>query len=297
MKRTLSLLLAGLLLLPLAGCGKAPAPTESSGYTIVTSFYPMYLATINIARDIPGVTVVNMTQPQTGCLHDYQLTPEDMKKLEAADVFVANGAGMESFLQDVLTQQKGLTVVNASQGIALLNDPSGDPNPHLWVSIGHAIQQVGNIAEGLAAADPDHAARYQSNAAAYGAKLAGLQAEMHAALDPLPHRDIVTFHEAFPYFAEEFNLNIVSVVEREPGSEPSATELAETIDAVNASGVKALFAEPQYPAKTAEVIARETGARVYTLDPVVTGDATPDAMDAYLIAMRKNMEVLKEALQ
>ena len=98
-------------------------------------------------------------------------------------------------------------------------------------------------------------------------------------------------------FAKEFNLNIVDVIEREPGTEPSPKELEETIDKVKELKVKALFAEPQYPAKAAEVIAKETGAKVYTLDPAVTGESKADAYDDYINTMKKNLDVLKEALQ
>ena len=113
-------------------------------------------------------------------------------------------------------------------------------------------------------------------------------------LDNVKNRDIVTFHEAFPYFAKEFNLNIVGVIEREPGSEPSAKELQETIEQVKKLKVKALFAEPQYPAKAAETIAKETGSKVYTLDPVVTG---PMDADAYINIMDSNLKILEEALK
>ena len=120
---------------------------------------------------------------------------------------------------------------------------------------------------------------------------------MHANLDNLPHKDIVTFHEAFPYFAKEFHLNIIRVIEREPGTEPTPKELEDTIAEVKKLPVKVLFTEPQYSPLAAKTIAEATGAKIYELDPVVTGEATPDAADAYLTAMRKNMEVLKEALQ
>jgi len=120
---------------------------------------------------------------------------------------------------------------------------------------------------------------------------------MHKELDDLPHKDIVTFHEAFPYLAKEFKLNIISVIEREPGTEPTPHELEETVAKVNALPVKVLFTEPQYSPVAAQTIASETGAKMYELDPVVTGEANEEAMDAYITAMKKNMEVLKEALQ
>ena len=295
--KILSLLLL-VLSVALVGCGGTDKPAEkktAEPFRIVTSFYPMYVATINITDGVDGVEVYNMTKPQTGCLHDYQLMTEDMKTLEKADAFVINGAGMEDFMDKVTEQQKKLKVIDASRGIALIHDEEGD-NPHVWLSVTDAITQVRNIVDQLKEADPTHAAAYEKNAAAYIEKLTSLKSEMHAALDTVPHKDIVTFHEAFPYFAKEFNLNIIGVVEREPGTEPTPTELQETIEQVNALPTKVLFTEPQYSPAAAETIARETGAKIYTLDPVVTGEATPAAKNAYIDTMKKNMQVLKEAL-
>ncbi|MCG9969461.1 metal ABC transporter substrate-binding protein [Pelotomaculum terephthalicicum JT] len=262
--------------------------------TIVTSFYPMYIAAINVAKDVPGVKVVNMTPPVTGCLHDYQLKPDDLKTLSEAQIFVVNGAGMESFMDKVVSQLPDLKIVDASKGIPLIKgDGEEGDNPHLWVSISNAIQQVNNIGLQLAALDPEHAAQYSANTTAYADQLEALRVKMHQTLDGAQKRDIITFHEAFPYFAREFNLNIAAVIEREPGSEPSAAELADTIEIIEKSQIKALFAEPQYSATAAETIARETGAQIYILDPAVTGDMEPDA---YLKIMETNMKTLEEAL-
>ena len=110
-----------------------------------------------------------------------------------------------------------------------------------------------------------------------------------------PYR-VVSFSRLF-FKDKDFKLNVISVIEREPGTEPTPQELEATIAKVDSLPVKVLFTEPQYSPAAAETIARETGAKIYTLDPVVTGEANDQAMDAYIIAMKKNMEVLKEALQ
>ncbi|MBP2630782.1 MAG: ABC-type metal ion transporter, periplasmic subunit [Firmicutes bacterium] len=284
----------------LVGCGANKtgevSKNDKAKFSIVTSFYPMYIATINVTKGVEGVEVKNMTKPQVGCLHDYQLTPEDLKTLEKAKVFVVNGAGMEAFLDKVVKQQENLKIVEASKDISLLKD-NGEENPHVWVSVSDAIKQVNNIAEQLAAIDVEHADQYKKNAAEYVQKLEMLKADMHKDIDQLPNKNIVTFHEAFPYFAKEFNLNIISVIEREPGTEPTPKELEATINQIKELRIKALFAEPQYPASAAETIAKETGVKVYSLDPVVTGEANKDSYDAYINAMKKNAEVLKEALQ
>ena len=294
MKKLISLLLLVIMCFMALGCDSKQA--EKKDFTIVTSFYPMYIDVINITKDVEGVKVINMTKPQTGCLHDYQLTTEDMKTLEQADVFVANGAGMESFLDKATKQNKNMKVVEASnyKDINFIKDGDED-NPHVWMSVTYSIAQVKAITAALCEADPAHKDAYRKNALDYCMKLEKLKKEMHEELDDLPHKDIVTFHEAFPYLAKEFKLNIVSVIEREPGTEPTPQELETTIAKVNTLPVKVLFTEPQYSPAAAETIAKETGAKIYQLDPVVTGEANLEAMDAYISAMKKNMNILKEA--
>ena len=297
----LCLVLLGLLVV--SGCGAdneaksslSPTDQSDSAITIAASFYPMYIFTLNVAKDIPNVKVIDMTKPTAGCLHDYAATPADMKNLEGAKVLITNGAGMESFMDKITSQMPNLKIVEASKGIELLQgDGDEGDNPHVWVSISHAITQVQTIGDQLALLDPGNATKYQENTKLYIKKLEAQRDKMHLALDGLKNRDIVTFHEAFPYFAKEFNLNIAAVIEREPGSAPNAKELSETIDQVKGLNINALFAEPQYPAKTAETIATATGAKVYTLDPVVMG---PMEADAYINIMDSNLKTLQEALK
>lgn len=302
MKKKLFALLMFFLVLLLFGCrnqGNEPVPSSSMQKSkeelkIVTSFYPMYIMALNITRDVPGVQVVNLTKPVTGCLHDYQLTPENMKCLQDAEMMIVNGAGMEAFLEKVIKQYPDLKIIEACKGLQMIkNQSDGEPNPHLWVSVSGAMEQVKNIEKQITVLDPVNAKAYQKNSAAYLKKLEILQNDMHKVLDHVQNRNIVTFHEAFPYFAREFNLNIAAVVEREPGSEPSAGELAKTVKTIKEMGIKVIFAEPQYSVKAAETIARETEAKVYYLDPAVTGSADPDG---YIKIMQKNLKVLQEAL-
>lgn len=271
----------------------SPASATSNPVRITTSFYPMYIATLNVAEGIHGVEVHNLTKPMTGCLHDYSITPDDMKQLSKTDIFVVNGAGMESFLDKVVKQLPKMKVVRASEGIELIKGSEGH-NPHVWVSVSLHIRQIKNIASMLALADPKHAKEYRDNAAAYAVKLEKLRLDMHKGLSGIKTHDIITFHEAFPYFAKEFGLRIVTVIEREPGAEPNAKELAETITLIKKTKVNVLFAEPQYPSKAALAIARETSAKLYTLDPAVTG---PMKKDAYIEIMTKNIRELQKALK
>ena len=265
----------------------------SAGLQLVTSFYPVYVTTLNVTAGVPGVEVSNLTSPHIGCLHDYQLTAGDVRTLADADLLLANGAGMEPFLDKVARQSPDLRVIEVSEGIPLM-----DGNSHVWVSFDGVRRQTDNIVTALSAAAPEHAEAFRANGESYKAKLAALEERMRAALAPYAGTPIVTFHEAFPYFARDFHLEIAGVIEREPGTEPSARELADTVKLVRARGVKALFAEPQFPDKSAQVIAAETGTKVYELDPVVTGPSEPEAArGAWLAAMEKNLAVLQDALR
>lgn len=323
MKKIKILFIIMVLSVAFNSCANSHENINASDYSetvIVTSFYPMYILTANIAKDIDGVSVVNMTEPQTGCLHDYQLSPSDIKILERADIFVINGAGMESFLDKVMSQLPDLKIIEASKGIELLEnhehenerdeqhaqDDHGHQdhdghfhssvNPHVWVSISGAIDEVKNIADSLIEIDPSNKDAYRKNSQEYIQRLENLKDEMHYELKDIKTRDIVTFHEAFPYFAREFDLNIVAVVKVDPDSEASAGELAKTIKAIEELEAKVIFVEPQYSTKVAESIASQTGAKIYTLDPIVTGPKDAQ-LDSYEEIMRENLKVLTEALK
>ena len=281
-----------LIIFTMTGCGNS---ADDGKLKIVTSFYPMYIDAINIVGDIEGVEVINLTNPQTGCLHDYQLTTQDMKILESADIFIVNGLGMENFLDKVI-ENKNLKIINASDSDEIFTIKNGDEiNPHVWMSITYSMNQIKSITSQLCAIDEKHADIYKKNALEYLNKLSALRDEMHFELDNLPNKDIITFHEAFPYFAAEFKLNVAGVIEREPGTEPTPQELADTIKLVNSLPVKVLFTEPQYSPKAAETIANETGAKIFELNPITTGEM--DNKNFYIDAMKKNADILADALK
>lgn len=302
MKKRICLLAMLIAMALLGGCASA-----NGEKTFVTSFYPMYIFAQNIAQGVPGVEIVNLAGENVGCLHDYQLKTRDMATLEKADALIINGGGMEQFMDKVIAQQPQLPVIDAGSGIEMLcsgdeHDHDGHEhddhdhevlNAHVWLDPALAVRQVKNIAEGLAAADSENAQAYLANAEEYIACIEALHEEIKAQLASLAGSEIVTFHEAFDYFAGAYGLHVAAVIAGDSGEEPSTRQIAKLCDLVGGLAVKALFVEPQYPAKTAETIARETGAKIYTLDPVVTGDGS---MDSYETLMRENARVLQEAL-
>ncbi len=264
---------------------------------IVVTFYPLYIATINIVEaNNPAVDVSMASPPFAGCLHDYSPSPQEMKKILGASLIVANGAGMENFLSKVInnSSRDGFKnkIVFASDDYPLLHQANGQLNPHIWVSLSGAIFQVKKIREMLILTYPKYSELFFKNGQIYIEKLEELKKTMIKELLPYSGKDIITFHEAFPYFAQEFNFNVAGVIEREPGEDPSAKDLKKIIELVRKKSIKYLFVEPQYPTKAAEIIMKETSAKLLTLDPAVTGALTPNA---YLDIMKKNLIVLKEA--
>lgn len=303
-KNAWAALLLALTMLVFGGCA---AQEAGQPVRILTTFYPMYIFTLNIADGIDGVTVQNMADQNVGCLHDYQLQTRDMVALEEASVLVINGGGMEQFMDKVISMRSDLPVITACEGIDMLpltghaheheheheGEACSEVNAHVWLDPQLALKQIENITEGLCAADPAHAEAYRANAADYALRIGELDTQMRTELAPVAGEKIITFHEAFPYFANAFGIEIAGVIEHDQGEEPGTREIARTCDLVKELGVKALFVEPQYPQKAAETIARETGAGLYRLDPVVSGDSSKES---YELIMRENARVLLEAL-
>jgi zinc transport system substrate-binding protein len=281
----------------------AAAPAAAAPVRVLASFLPMYIFTVNVVGDAPGITVDLMLPASLGCPHDYALAPSDMRKIAAADLFVANGLGLEAFLGTPLRKANpGVRLVETAAAVTPLRESvhdetdargRGEVNPHAWVSPRNAIVQVRAIERALSDAYPADAGRFHANADAYVHRLEALDREYADASRTFRHRNIVTFHNVFDYLARDYGLRIVGEVETAPGQEPSAGEIQNLVRTIREKDVRAVFAEPQYPSRIAEVIAREAGVPVRVLDPVATG---PTGAGAYEEAMRRNLATLKAVL-
>lgn len=309
MKRIISLLLALILtciLMPNCFAQETVSENVTGEHLVIASFYPIYIFAENILDGIDGITLKCLSAPSTGCLHDYQLLVGDMEMLSRADAFLICGAGMEGYMNKAIEQFPDLCIVDSSNEIVLLeethehhheheehDDEAEEMNAHMWLDPLRACQMVENLALGLSDIFPEHATQIRTNADRYIDKLTVLDEEIKDGLSILKSRDIVTFHEAFPYFAERYGLNIVAVMALEPEEPLSPFAMMELADDIVEHGCPPLFTEPQYSSKAAEVLSRETGAKVYELDPIVTGDYLKDS---YENGMRRNLQVLIDAL-
>jgi ABC-type Zn uptake system ZnuABC Zn-binding protein ZnuA len=235
-----------------------------------------------------------MLPASLGCPHDYALTPGDMKKIASADLFVANGLGMEDFLgEPVRRANPKIRIVETARGVRPVRGGHGEINPHTWVSPRNAIFQVREIEKALSEARPGLAPAFRRNADAYVFRLTALAAEFEAAAMTFRRTNIVTFHDVFDYLARDVGLTVVGKIETVPGQEPSAGEIQRLSRTIREKEVPAVFSEPQYSPKLADTLAREAGVPVRVLDPVATGSP---ALTAYEDAMRRNLSTLKEVL-
>lgn len=252
-----------------------------------------------------GVQVDLLVQGQISCLHDYTLTVNDMKAIEAADVIVMNGVGLEDFMSDALSQSAA-SVIDCAQGLELLpyegheehdhgaGEEEGEHyDPHIWMAPGNAERMLQTIAEALAVVDPSHLDPYRSNSGTAVKEIqSGIQPDGDA-LAALP--GLITFHDGFQYFAQAFGLELLKAIEEEEGSEASAAEIREIVSLVEEHHIPAIFTEKNGSDATARAIARETGCAVDTLDMIMSGDG--DGIQPYIDAMNANLGTILEALQ
>lgn len=297
--------------------------------TVVTSFYPMYIATLNIVDGVKGVRLENLSEPQTGCLHDFQLTPEDMKLLSTADIFVINGGGIESFMSDVAKAYPKLDVVEACEDVALLSEDDadsdhdhdhdadaesdsdhdhdheadaesdsahdhdhGDENAHAWMSVPRYRTMVKTIASHLAQKDEAHAEEYYANAEKYDAKLAKLEKEQDSLKSLTDGQNIVIFHEAYAYVADDFSMNACYLLDLDEERSVSAGEIKQVISAIKDDGVSVILAEELYGKSMGDTVSRETDVHVVYIDPLNRGEYDKDS---YLDGMEQNIELIKDA--
>ena len=279
---------------------------------IVTTIYPMYDFTLNIAGD--KAEIINLVPAGTEP-HDFELSASDMRLIEKADIFIYNGAGMEHFVDKTLAavSNKDLVIVEAAGELDLLvtdshhdhgreahdeNDAEEKTDPHTWLSIENAIAESEAIKETLIKLDGKNADYYEANFQVYKGKLEGLAARYKEELSDMSHDTIVVAHEAFGYLCNEYGLKQEAVEGLTADSEPDAARMKEIIEFCKENNIKIIFFEELVSPKVAETIANEIGAETMLLNPVegLTAEQMEEGLD-YIGIMEQNLEALKKALQ
>lgn len=314
-------LFALLPLLVASGCSnqsnsaaQSPEPnanTQPQLLKVVTTFLPIYLFTKAVVGDKAEVKI--LVPPGTE-VHEYQATPANVQAIAQANVLVKNGLGLEEFLEDTVKNAGNakLTEIDASKSIQLLQENSlvvhsngdkekaGDQdhehaegNPHVWLDPVLAKQEVENIRDGLISADPTNKETYQANAAAYIQQLEALDKEFKERLQKFPSCTFVTFHDAYPYLAKQYQLKQVAVVEI-PEDSLSPADVQKAVTAVKQYKVKALFGEPGTDNKLLETLSKDLQLTLHPIDPLETGPLEPQY---YFTAMKANLQTIETACQ
>jgi len=294
--------------------GPATASPTAPKITVAASIVPLGDFCQKIGGDLVSVTVL---VPPGASPHVFEPSPTAVAKATAARVFVYVGAGLDPWAERLLKAQRtpGQAVVEAVAGISLIQDVdeheheahgAKEPgeaghhhhheagNPHIWLDPVLARDICRRIAQALIKVDPAHKQTYEVNLAEYLGQLEELDRTIKETVATFRQRDYVCFHPAYTYFSRRYGLKEVGVIEAAPGREPSPGHLQKIIAAIKSTGVKAVFAEPQFSPRVAEVIAKEAGVKVLFLDPL--GGRPPYGSD-YIKLMRHNLNILTQAMQ
>lgn len=279
-----------------AACGRGSVASQAAGLNVVatTTVFADFVRVIGGDR----VSVDSIIPAGVGP-EDYEPKPDDAKRLAAASLIVKNGVGLDDFLNKLLDLSGRATpLLTLGSGIPTIT-VDGQPNPHFWLDPTIVRDHyVPAIATQLIALDPAGKSNYEANAAAYARQLDTLDAALKAKVETIPpaSRKLVTFHDAFPYFARHFGFEVVGVVLHNVGQEPTASELADLVGRVKAAGVKAVFSEAQFSPKLAQTLAQEAGVtRVVTT--LYNDTLGPAPADTYLGMMSWNVDQIVAALK
>jgi zinc transport system substrate-binding protein len=324
----------GIFFISLLGVVCAMAQDSSRKVEIVTTLFPTYDFTRQIGKDKVNVSLLLPPGVES---HTFEPKPQDVVRINKADVFIYTGKYMEPWAEDILkgVSNKNLVVVDASNGIELMDEDvkdsehyegAGSPHekkaehrekayrggehdhgqhhggkdPHIWVDLVNDQIMVDTIAKALAEKDPAHGAFYLNNAKVYNAKLADLDKRFKETFSTTKHKTIIyAGHFAFGYFAKRYGLEHVSPYDGfSPNAEPSPKAIAELINKIKASGMKDIYYEELLDPKVARVISQETGAKLELLHGA--HNVSKDELNSgitFIKIMEDNLEKLKVGLE
>ncbi|MBM4408201.1 MAG: zinc ABC transporter substrate-binding protein [Chloroflexi bacterium] len=243
--------------------------------------------------------------PATRDVHTYEARPSDIARLASADLYIEISANLERFTEAgawrrALDEAKTRRLVLAGRLELIAVDrviDHGDHvhdlrggDPHVWLDPAYVRQIVAIVRDELALLDPEHKLQFADRADRYLAELTDLEEELDAGIAQIPASDrrLVVFHDAYTYFARRYKFEVIGLVIRSPGAEPSALEIAELVDVIKQANVRVVFREPQFKARVLDQLAADLDLRVGEL----MTDTFTDEVGTYLELMRFNMRSL-----
>lgn len=275
--------------------------TENSADTkrVVTTSYPLYILARTLTQDVDGVTVENLMGNSSGCMHDYQLTPSDRVLLDDADLILMGSAAAEPFMVDVLPQLDCVAVDTVhGEEVHVETDEEHDhehthdhaAEEHAWMMPPMYMAQCSSVAQWLSEIDPTHAALYSTRAQEYTDKIKDAHTALTAAVQALPSKTCVTFHDSVRSFAEGLGLEVVASLSVGEDAGVSAGDLAAAQSVLAQYPDALLLYDSQYDIRYASVDKLVSERQVLALDTVVAGDRIGDD---WMDAMEKNARLLR----
>ena len=287
---TIAVIILIIVLLVILNINKNNNTQKEDGVTkIVTSFYPMYIIAENITDGAQNVELVNMADVNVGCLHDYTLTTEDMKKIEKADIFIINGLGMENFIEKAMESNNEMAVIDSSTKITDVIKNEEEINAHIWTNIDNYILQVENISEQLISLNAQNAEIYKTNTDTYIEKLNEVKEKYLENLKGLNGKKAISLNEAFEYLGKELGIDMTTIETDHEESTMSAEMLKNIIDKIKQENIEMIIIDKNDNELNAKAIADETGAKIYKLNSGLKGNLDKDA---YINQVNENMQIL-----
>jgi ABC-type Zn uptake system ZnuABC Zn-binding protein ZnuA len=282
----------------ISGCAST-ASSSSDKLTVVATTTVLADLVSNVGGDYVSVTSL---VPKNADVHTFEPRPSDMRAVAAAKLLVMNGLGLDDWLEKMITNAaaEGTPLVKLAVGLPgvtlLSGETASTQNPHLWMDVKYAELYVDRIASALESADPVHASAYREQAAAYTGQLDQLDAWVRAQIATVPeaNRKLVTFHDAFPYYAREYGITIVGVAVEAPGQDPSAAYTMQLVDAIKKAGVKVIFSEAQFPTRLIDQLAAEAGCTV--VSNLYDGSLGDPPVTSYIALIRWDTTQLVQGL-
>jgi zinc transport system substrate-binding protein len=268
---------------------------DNSKLQAISSFNPLHEFSQIVGQEKVDVTLLVPVGIEP---HDWEPTIKDVQKMHKSDFIIINGMGFENWVDDLIQNNYDGIIVDTSNGISKIQSEEkhdehdhilGDP--HIWLNPVYAKIQVQNIANAFSNSDPENAQFYHTNAEEYNKKLDVLDSKIKNELSECKH-DFIAFHDAFSYFADEYDLNQHTIVATTNShGEVTAKTLENVILTARELNINIIFSEETVNTKTSQIIANEIGGKVLVLSPLEIVSE-----DNYISKMTQNLENLKEAL-
>jgi len=292
MRKVILLCSMSILLLWSQGCSKTPS-TAPAKPKVAGTIFPLF----DIARNIVGdkMDAVQILPPGASP-HTFELTPQQVRQLQGGKVIFKIGHGLDDWTNTIADVLPDAKMVVVDKGIKLIysggEEEHGGANPHYWLSLSNGMIIAKNIEEEAAKLDPQNEVYYKTNLDAYLAKLEAAEKEIAGKLGNLPNKNLITFHDAWVYFAEEFGLKIVGNFEPSPGKQPTPRDMAELEQKVRQYHIKAVFSEPELSSAAIEPFVKDMGVKLYVLYPL----EGLGGQESYIAVLEYNADIIAKAL-